>query len=171
MKLLGLVAAAALAAPVASMAAEEASPHSFTANVGLYSQYIFRGLTQTNEDPALQGGFDYSYAIPNTPVNFYLGTWASNISWLKENFSSVANGTQGQYSEGGSLEWDFYGGFKGNFGKTDFTWDVGLLYYWYPGNAAGTLAGGGPCLIGIAGCPKADILEGYVGLGWKWFTV
>jgi uncharacterized protein (TIGR02001 family) len=169
-KLLGLAAAAALAAPAMGMAAEE-SPHTFTANVGLYSQYIFRGLTQTNEDPALQGGFDYSYALSGAPATFYLGTWASNVSWLKENFSSVANGTQGQYSEGGSLEVDFYGGFKGNFGKTDFTWDVGLLYYWYPGQPAGTLAGGGLCFIGTSGCPEADILEGYVGLGWKWFTV
>jgi len=45
-----------------ALAAEAASPHTLTANVGLYSQYVFRGLTQTNEDPAIQGGFDYAHS-------------------------------------------------------------------------------------------------------------
>ncbi|HSD61450.1 MAG TPA: TorF family putative porin, partial [Burkholderiales bacterium] len=174
-KLLAAAAmAAALATPAVTLAqapAEPASPHTLTANVGVYSQYIFRGLTQTNEDPALQGGFDYSYALSSAPTTFYLGAWGSNISWLKENFSSIANGTQGQYSEGGSLELDVYGGFKGNFGASDFTYDVGLLYYWYPGNAAGVLAGGSPCAIGFSGCPKANTFEAYGALGWKWLSV
>ena len=39
-----------------------ASPHTLTGNVGFFSQYIFRGLTQTNREPALQGGFDYSHS-------------------------------------------------------------------------------------------------------------
>ena len=53
-------APAAAAAPAAAPAAP-ASPHTFAGNIGLFSQYIFRGLTQTNEKPAVQGGFDYSY--------------------------------------------------------------------------------------------------------------
>ena len=150
----GTAVAQTPAAPAAPV-----SPHTLTGNVGLYSQYIFRGLTQTNRDPALQGGFDYSHSS-----GFYAGTWASNISWLKENFSTAA-GTAGQYSGGGSLEWDFYGGFKSSIGKTDFTYDIGLLYYWYPGDVA---AG---CAIGLVGCPKANTTEIYGALGWKWITV
>jgi hypothetical protein len=50
----------------------------FTANVGLFSQYVFRGLTQTNEKPAIQGGFDLAHKS-----GFYVGTWASNISWVE----------------------------------------------------------------------------------------
>src|SRR5215210_5001131 len=57
--------------------------HTLTGNIGVFSQYIFRGLTQTDKDPALQGGFDYSHRS-----GFYVGTWASNISWLKENASA-----------------------------------------------------------------------------------
>jgi uncharacterized protein (TIGR02001 family) len=121
-----------------------ASPHTLTGNVGLYSQYIFRGLTQTDRDPALQGGFDYSHSS-----GLYLGTWGSNISWLRD---------FGSYSGGGSLELDFYGGFKGNIGKSDFTYDVGALYYWYPGDVA-------------PGFVKADTLELYGALGWKWLSV
>ena len=120
-----------------------ASPHTLTGNIGLYSQYVFRGLTQTDRDPALQGGFDYSHAS-----GFYAGTWASNISWLRD---------FGAYSSGGSLEWDFYGGFKGTFGKSDFGYDVGLLYYYYPGNVA-------------PGFVKANTLEAYGALSWRWLS-
>ncbi|MBI3918412.1 MAG: hypothetical protein HY322_15565 [Betaproteobacteria bacterium] len=145
----GAVAAALFpGAAMAQAQAAPASPHTLTGNVGLYSQYIFRGLTQTDRDPALQGGFDYSHSS-----GFYAGTWASNISWLRD-------GTPPAYSRSGSLEWDFYGGYKGTFGKTDFSYDVGTLYYWYPGDA-------NPA---IALATKAHTWEVYGGLGWKWLT-
>lgn len=161
----GLITAATLTTGVAfaqAPAAAPASPHTFTGNVGLYSQYIFRGLTQTNRKPALQGGFDYSHSS-----GVYLGTWASNISWLKENFSTAGN-TTGQYDSGASLEWDFYGGYKGTFGKSDFTYDIGLLYYWYPGSVKSAAQG---CVYGNVACPKANTTEIYGALGWKWITV
>ncbi len=141
---LGLIAAAA-------PGFAEDSPSALTANVGLYSQYIFRGLTQTNGDPAIQGGFDYAH-----PSGFYLGTWASNISWLKENNTSTAGVVSGSYKSGGSLEWDFYGGYKGSVG--DFGYDIGLLQYYYPGEVN-------------SGFSKANTLEAYVAGSWKWFTV
>lgn len=149
-------------APGFASAAEPApaSPHTLTGNVGLFSQYIFRGMTQTNADPSLQGGFDYSHSS-----GWYAGTWASNISWLKENFSTPA-ATAGQYSGGGSLEWDFYGGYKWGFAP-DWTLDLGALYYWYPGDVAPAAV----CTYGAVACPKADTFELYGGLSWKWFTV
>src|SRR5215210_6725440 len=115
-------------APATGLAGEgDAAPaptpeHNFTGNVGLFSQYIFRGLTQTNRHPAVQGGFDYAHSS-----GFYAGTWASNISWLRENASFTGPGgvtvPNGTYGEGGSLEWDFYGGYKGTI--KDFSYDVG----------------------------------------------
>jgi len=96
--------------PVLASAAD--SPHSFTGNVGIYSDYIFRGISQTAEDPALQGGFDYAHSS-----GIYLGTWASNIESLDLN--------------GANLEWDFYGGYSGSVG--DVGYNVGLLKYYYPG--------------------------------------
>ena len=51
--------------------AEEESAHSISANVLLATEYLYRGITQTNEDPTLQGGFDYGHAS-----GFYIGTWA-----------------------------------------------------------------------------------------------
>ena len=135
--------AAALGSVTAQAQQAPASPHTITGNIGLFSQYIFRGLTQTNEEPALQGGLDYGHAS-----GFYVGTWGSNVSWLQDG---------GSYRAGGSLELDIYGGFKGAIGKTDFGYDVGLLYYWYPGDVT-------------PGLWKADTLEVYGALSWKFLS-
>jgi uncharacterized protein (TIGR02001 family) len=136
---LAAAAAAAIAAPAAPVLAQD-SPHTLTANVGLFSEYIFRGISQTAGDPAVQGGFDYGHAS-----GFYAGTWASNVSWLRD---------FGGYTTS-SLEWDFYGGFKKNFGGGDFYFDVGTIYYYFPGNK-------------VPGGVSADTWEVYAGLGWKW---
>lgn len=146
--LLSLSVAAALSAPLlaaaqsapAPAAAPEPSP--LTGNFGFFSQYIFRGLTQTDGKPAAQGGFDYAHSS-----GFYLGTWASNISWLHD---------FGSYSSS-SLEWDLYGGYKNTFGKSDWGYDVGLLEYYYPGTVA-------------AGSVRANTLEAYGALTWKWLS-
>jgi uncharacterized protein (TIGR02001 family) len=135
-------AAAALAAPAApSLAAD--SPFEFTANVGLFSQYLFRSIRQTGGNPAVQGGFDFAHSS-----GLYAGTWASNVSWLQD-FDLYTRS---------SLEWDFYGGFKRNIGDTDFYFDIGTIYYWYPGTKN-------------PGVVSADTWEGYLGLGWKWLGV
>ena len=141
-KALIATAVAATLAPCIATAAES-SPHTLTGNVGLFSQYIFRGLTQTDKEAALQGGFDYAHSS-----GIYLGTWGSNVSWLRD---------FGSYSSGGSLELDFYGGYKGTIGKSDFGYDVGALQYWYPGTVA-------------SGANKADTLEVYGALSWKWLS-
>ena len=52
--------AAALGSGIAQAQQPPASPHTLTGNIGFFSQDIFRGLTQTNGEPAFQGGFDYS---------------------------------------------------------------------------------------------------------------
>jgi uncharacterized protein (TIGR02001 family) len=113
-----LVTALVLSAPVVS-AEEGDSPHEFSANVALTTDYRFRGVSQTTEDPAIQGGFDYSY----TPIGFYAGVWASNIDFAESGVSDTAD-----------LEIDFYGGFAGELGGTGIGWDIGGLYYAYPGS-------------------------------------
>jgi uncharacterized protein (TIGR02001 family) len=157
MAVAGLLASAV--APAVGFAADPPPEHTFTGNVGLYSQYIFRGLTQTDRDPALQGGFDYAHS-----TGLYVGTWASNISWLKENFSAPPNAIAGTYNRGGSLEWDFYGGYKMTFG--DFGVDLGTLYYWYPGKINPAAQAVTPTI----GVPKADTWEVYGGVSWKWLS-
>ena len=111
-------------APAVVSAAEPASPHTFTYNIGLFSQYIFRGLTQTGEELALQGGVDYSHSS-----GFYAGVWASNISWLEDSGPAGASAY-----DNSSLELDVYGGYRNTIGETGIGYDVGLLQYIYPGD-------------------------------------
>ncbi len=102
------------AAPL-SVGAQTAKPEpefTFTGNAGLFSDYRFRGFTQTDYKPAFQGGFDFAHKS-----GFYLGNWNSNVEQILYN--------------GASLEMDFYGGYKTTFG--DFGLDVGVIYYYYPG--------------------------------------
>ena len=159
---LAQAAPAADAKPAEAKPAEPKPSYTLTGNFGLFSQYIFRGLSQTGHKPAVQGGFDWAHES-----GFYAGTWASNISWLKENFSTPAN-VSGKYGEGGSVEWDFYGGYKWNL-PNDVVLDVGTLYYWYPGSinpaaqAAANLIPGGNVV-------KADTWEVYIAPSWKWVT-
>jgi uncharacterized protein (TIGR02001 family) len=94
-------------------------------NIGLYSQYIFRGLTQTDRGPALQGGIDLTHSS-----GFYLGAWASNISWLRDLNPGAG---QSAYEKGGHLELDLYGGYRYAFAN-GVGIDVGALQYIYPGS-------------------------------------
>lgn len=138
----GLLASVLNVSGAALAADAPASPHTITANVGLYSQYVFRGLAQTGEDPALQGGMDYAHAS-----GVYVGVWGSNVSWLEDY----------QGYDRGSLELDIYAGFRHSIGDTGLTYDLGVLRYQYPGDRP-------------AGITSANTTELYGALGWKWFT-
>lgn len=93
-------------------------------NVGVTSDYRFRGIAQTSTKPALQAGADYAHKS-----GFYLGVWGSGVKWIKE----YAGATDG------SLEIDLYGGYKSEISK-DFSYDLGLITYQYPSNNAATNA-------------------------------
>ena len=108
------VTAGVLTLPGIARAADEpASPFSF--NVGAVTDYRYRGISQTRLKPALQGGIDYAH-----PSGFYLGTWASTIKWVTDAYGDA------------QVEWDLYGGYKGDIVKDSVTYDVGLLQYVYP---------------------------------------
>ena len=107
-------------------------------SAALTSDYVFRGVSQTNGDPAVQAGVEYA-----AHSGFYAGTWGSNVSWLSD---YSAAGT----SVSSSLELDAYAGYRGKFGER-VSYDVGALYYWYPGDYP-------------AGFNSPDTGEVYVGL-------
>ena len=110
---LGLAAILAVSALPSLAQTAPASPWAVTGNAGLFSDYRFRGISQTDKGPAFQGGFDIAHAS-----GFYVGNWNSNVD---------AN-----FFGGSNLEMDFYGGFKGAAGS--FSYDLGAIYYYYNGS-------------------------------------
>jgi uncharacterized protein (TIGR02001 family) len=125
--LLPLIATLAVGALPAVSHAEDANPLSF--NVSVTSDYRYRGISQSRLKPALQGGADYAH-----PSGFYVGTWGSTISWIKD-----AGTITGVDTGSAPVEIDIYGGYKGEITK-GLGYDVGLLQYWYPGNKLDRIA-------------------------------
>ncbi|MFL6696649.1 MAG: TorF family putative porin [Vitreoscilla sp.] len=124
---------------------------SISFNVGAVSDYRVRGIAQTSFKPAIQGGIDFA-----DKSGFYLGTWASNVRWVK-----ALNG-----ATKGSVEVDVYGGYRGALDVLPLTYDAGLITYQYPGNNSGT---GGVLPAGTFG--NADTVEAYISGTWKMFTL
>ena len=111
------VSAAALIGACMALAtpslAESTGPE-WSYNVGLTSDYVWRGFSQSDEGPAVQGGVDVAVG------NFYAGTWASSVD----------------FGDGTDAEWDFYAGFTATTGSVD--WDFGVTYYNYVGDPDGS---------------------------------
>jgi len=114
---------ALLAVSAFPLAAQAEDAPSTTFNIGAVTDYRYRGISQSGLKPALQGGADYS-----NPNGIYLGVWASTIKWIKDGgkLAGVDSGNT-------AVEIDLYGGYKGSITK-DLSFDIGGLYYLYPGN-------------------------------------
>lgn len=101
-----------------SALSEEGTPkepepdYTLSANVALATDYVFRGISQTDNEPAIQGGFDF-----NHKSGVYAGVWASNVDF------GPADDTK--------LEMDLYAGYSSTFAEKA-TWSAGVLYYLYP---------------------------------------
>jgi uncharacterized protein (TIGR02001 family) len=136
---LATVALLALAAgPTIAFADDAPAASPVTYNIGLVSDYRYRGISQSKLKPALQGGIDYA----DGP--FYVGTWASTIGWVKDATVAYNNAQRAAAAQndttptlvdekGAPLEWDLYGGTKGDIIKDTLSYDVGVLAYVYLG--------------------------------------
>ncbi len=116
------IAGAAFASPALAGDASTAPPPDFTitGSAGVWSQYRFRGISQSNNRPVFQGTVTVAHAS-----GFYLSTWGSS--------ASAGNSTVNI----GGTEIDVYGGYTHAIGKTGVTVDAGLYGYLYPGAPAG----------------------------------
>lgn len=81
-----------------------------SANIGVVSNYFFRGISESDDGAAVQGGLDF-----NHDSGFYVGTWASNVD----------------FGDSTSYELDLYLGFGAEF-ENGLGYDVGYIYYAYP---------------------------------------
>ncbi|MBK1704845.1 TorF family putative porin [Halochromatium glycolicum] len=145
-------------------------PWSFSANIGAVSNYIWRGVTQTGDQAAIQGGIDVGHES-----GFYAGTWASNIDWDEGGSEDVvgivpvdpntglpmtdADGnyivegvTSGSDPASPNYELDFYAGFSGAI-NDDVSYDIGAIYYAYPDGR------------------ESDFAEISLSGSFKWFTL
>ncbi len=102
--LAGILAASTVAAPAMA---------ELSANIGVTNNYIWRGVTQSNDSAAVQGGIDYT-----GKQGWYVGTWMSNVD-----FSNTGGNSE--------YELDLYGGYGQEINQ-DWSWDAGLIYYAYP---------------------------------------
>lgn len=116
---LRLAAAVALfAVAVQPVSAQDSGfPGAITGSAALATDYVFRGVSQTDNDPAVQVGLEYGLELGS--VAPYLGIWGSNVNFTDAN-----------------LEIDLSGGVRGKV--RDVTWDLGFVYYAYP-NARSSL--------------------------------
>jgi uncharacterized protein (TIGR02001 family) len=107
-----------------SVAQAQTAPEStLSYNVGVTTDYRYRGISQSRLQPALQGGVDYA-----DKSGFYVGAWASTIKFIKDSGAAKGN-----------VELDLYGGYKGAVG--DVAYDVGFLRYEYVGNKLAEVSG------------------------------
>ena len=130
---------AAMALALASLAAATTAQAGTSGNVTVTSDYLFRGVTQTNRKPALQGGITYT-----ADNGFYVGGWGSSISWLSDADPGISS----------QVELDAFAGYAGKFGDSDVGFDVGGNYYWYPGEYP-------------SGFNSADTFELYAGVSYR----
>lgn len=111
---MGGVATAVLASSAVANAGE------IEANVALSTDYIFRGISQTDNNPAISGGLDYSF-----DSGFYVGVWGSNVDF----------GNSDDGSSSASAEFDLYGGYAVEV-SDGVELDLGYIYYAYPGDSS-----------------------------------
>ena len=83
----------------------------FESNVAIANDYVWRGMTQTSEEPAISGGFDIA-----GESGLYFGTWASNV----------------EFGDGAALELDWYAGYANEL-ENGLSYDIGYLAFTYPG--------------------------------------
>lgn len=104
----GLFALATISLSSAATAQEATPEYSF--NLSIVSDYVYRGVSQSANDGALQAGADVNYG------SFYAGTWASTVD----------------FGDDTNFEWDFYAGFTGS--TSEFDYDLGVTYFNYIGD-------------------------------------
>jgi len=112
---------------MAATAQAESSIKGLTANASVTTNYVFRGQTQTDDGPAIQGGIDYAH-----PSGFYAGAWGSNVD-----FPGLGSG----------LEYDLYAGFKFAVAQ-DFKMNVGYITYNYTDSTVDNVVGTNEVFLG-----------------------
>src|SRR5690348_18119753 len=145
---LAMISSSAMAADMAVKAVKAPPPAPFDPwdiafGAGIMSDYIFRGVTQSNHQPSVSAYFEPRYNV-NKDLQLYIGTSAESISFANRAAAEV----------------DVYGGIRPTFGAAAF--DFGIWGYLYPGGSCadnvltGGVPGGGVCPVSTTTIFLAD---------------
>ena len=118
----------------------------FSATTTITTDYVFRGISQTDGNPAVQGSMDYTH-----PLGFYLGVWGSNV------YKDISDG---------NLEMDFYGGWTKEFMGVNL--DLGGVYYYYPGHSGDQDPTFYETHLGLSYTISGGKVEPTFSVGWNW---
>lgn len=132
----------------AIITAQETPTPPITVNVAVVSQYVYRGLTNSSGNPAVQAGVDYT-----NPAGFYAGAWGSNTSWITDGYAPDSSH---------SVEIDLYFGWRLTLAQ-NLNLEAGYQHYAFPGHS--------PPEGYAPGTTRPDTDEVHVVGGWKWVTL
>lgn len=93
-------------------------PGEFTGMASVTNNYVFRGITQTDDDPAIQGSINYKLDTGLAGTSVYAGVWGSNVDFND--------------GDGAHVEFDWTFGLTGEILDTGLGWTLGGIYYHYP---------------------------------------
>ena len=97
-------------------------PGKFSGTVAFTSNYVSRGISNTDNDPAVQGYLEYAVETDVLGTSVYVSTFGSNAKLVGDRSTS-------------HLELDAFFGVRGEIGETGVKWDLGGAYYSYPGTS------------------------------------
>ncbi len=127
---------AALSVPALAQGKKPEPEYTISGNFGVTSDYRFRGMSQSDKKPAIQGGLDFTHKS-----GVYIGNWNSSVAdWAAP--------------RGSGIEMDVYGGYKTEV--LGIGLDVGAIYYYYPGAQVSATNFTNP----------VNTQEAYIGFGW-----
>ncbi len=126
----------------AALAQDEESPHSLSATMTVTSDYVFRGVSQTQESPAFQASLDYAHSS-----GFYAGVWGSSVDFIPDDALP-------EDEDDADLEIDTYVGWSFDISES-LNADLQLVRYIYPGTNDGF---------------DYDYNELIGTLGWEWLS-
>jgi uncharacterized protein (TIGR02001 family) len=161
-KLFGAAGAALLALSGAALAdgyegsikdapADEGRKFTYSFSATGTSDYVFRGISQTDNDPTIQGAINIGYGI------FYAGVWGSGLDW-ETGFGADPNA---------EIEIDYYGGIKPVWGPATF--DFGVIYYTYPGTLE-SAAFGDTSILELKAGVSGEVLKSLTATGTIYYA-
>ncbi len=128
------------------------APFELSGELGVVANYVDRGITSSDNDPAIQGGLGLGLPLGSGDTGIHAGIWGSTVDFDEEG--------------DGPVELELSAGVYGSLGETGIDWDIWAAYYLYPG-ARGSLDYDYGELLGRLGYALTDELSASAGYAFS----